>query len=484
MLRFFPVLGGAIALFACACIPALELVPCDLTAGKGRLEVDAQCGMLAVPLDPDDPSGVSIELFVAVVEALAEDPAPDPLTVIAGGPGDAATRFFAMAQNAFARILRYRDIVLVDQRGSGQSVPLRCANLDAMGILDDASVDADTLVELALDCLANLAFDPRFFTTSVAVQDLERIRAALGYPQLNLYGISYGTRVAQHYLRRFPNRTRSVVLDGVVPATASLGPDIALDSQAALDALFARCRNDAACQAAFPNLRVRFQSVRDRLQKEPVEIAFGHPRTGEPVTTTINHFVLAAVVRLLVYSPPSSGLLPVLVEAAYEGDYEALAAQAHILSENLEGLAAGLNYAILCTEDQPFWGELDLDAQRRTYLGSTFVEVLGRVCEAWPRGVLDADFKQPVASDAPVLLLSGELDPITPPRYASLVAAHFANAVNIVGRGQGHGMLTLGCVQRLMASFVESAAPQSLDLACVERIRPFPLFVSPMGPAP
>ena len=472
----------ATALLLSRCVAALELETCRITANEGRAEVKAQCGTLAVPLDRSAPDGERIELFVAVVRALTEEPAPDPFVIIAGGPGDASTRFFAQSQAAFAHILRQRDVLLVDQRGSGKSAPLHCANLAELG--DGAGSDVDELVRLTLDCAKTLQHDPRFFTTSVAVQDLNRVREALGYQQLNLYGISYGTRVAQHYLRRFPEHVRSVVLDGVLPPALALGPEVALDSQAALDALFSRCREDAACRAAYPELAAHFNAVYERLRREPIEVTFDDPRSSESTTAWIDHMVMAGVIRQLLYSPLSTSLLPPLVEAAYRGDYRKLAAHSQVVVAAVQELAIGLNYAVLCAEDEPFWGDVDLAAQAGTYLGSTFIEAAQGVCAGWPGGVVDDDLKQAFASDAPVLLLSGELDPITPPRYATLAAERLGNALALVGAGQGHGMFAVACVQRLMADFVDSADAQALDLSCLERVRPFPLFSSPMGPGP
>ena len=480
-------LGLASVLLAAPFAAAVELAPCFLTANEGRSEAAAQCGVVAVPLNPRNPEGERIDLRVAVVDALTEEPAPDPLLVIAGGPGQAATDFFAVAERAFKRILRYRSVVLVDQRGTGESAPLHCPSLEEMDLDGESSPQA--LAAKAIDCLDALDHDPRFFSTSVAVGDLDLVRAALGYETLNLYGISYGTRVAQHYLRRFPERVRSVVLDGVVPTTVSLGPELALDSQAALDRVFERCLADDACSTAFPNLREQLGAALARLREQPAKATFAHPRTGEHTEVTVDHLTMAGVVRLLVYSPMTASLLPPLIEAVHDGDYAKLAAQAYVVGEAVRELATGLNYAILCTEDQPFWGEIDLAAQRATYMGTTIVETTRRVCETWPAGQIDADFKAPLASAQPVLLLSGELDPITPPRYAEMASAHFDNALSLVGAGQGHGMMMVPCMHGIVADFVELAPTSpgdaaAIDVSCLERLRPFPLFVSPLGPGP
>ena len=461
-----------------------DLSPCMLTASEGRQEIRGRCTTLEVPLDPENPAGETIGLHVAVVPAVVETPAPDPVTVIAGGPGDASTRFFAQVHGAFEQVRRTRDIVLVDQRGTGKSAPLHCENFRELGPLADVVTDVDTLVEMTLACLDELAPDPRFFTSSLAVQDLDRVRDALGYEQLNVYGISYGSRVAQHYARRFPERTRSVILDGVVPAVVALGPDTAVESQRALDAMLERCRTDPACDAAFPELARNFEAVLTRLEAAPARVAFEHPRTAELQEVLVDRLTMAGVVRLLLYSPVTTSVLPVLIDAAWRGDYQPLVTQGYLASLGVEELAMGLNYAIVCTEDEPFARGVDLEAQRATYMGTAFMEMLGRVCARWPRGPIDDDFKEPLESDVPVLFLTGEEDPITPPRYVPLAAQRLTNYGELVGPGQGHGMLASGCVPRIMAEFVEAADPTGLDLDCAERMRPFPLLTSPLGPAP
>ena len=473
---------AAVGLAASSHAAEIALSPCDLTAAGGRLEVDAQCGTLAVPLDPRDPGGEAIDLYVAVVEALAEQGAPDPLVVIAGGPGQAATSFYVTAEAAFARVVRKRDIILVDQRGTGQSAPLMCEGGEDDLFLEAGNVDR--MIDASRECLEGLGHDPRFFTTSVAVRDLEHVRQALGYPELNLYGISYGTRVAQHYLRRYPGRTRRVILDGVLPPAVALGADVPLASQAALDALFDRCEAAAGCRRAFPDLRIRFASVLARLRETPMEVTLDHPRTGDATDVVVDHWMLIGVVRLLVYQPQTASLLPFLIDAVDRGDYGALATQVFLLTEGLEDIAVGLNNAVVCTEDVPFQGDVDLDAQAATYMGTAFVEVLGRTCELWPRGVMDDDLRELVTSDRPVLMLSGELDPITPPHYARRAATRLTNVVDVVAPGQGHGMLMTTCGQRLAAEFLDIDEASALDRSCVDRIRPAPIFTSRMGPGP
>ncbi len=218
---------------------SVDLEDCRISAGPGHPGIKARCGILLRPLNPSDPNSPHIDLQVAVVPALSLEPLPDAFVPIAGGPGQASSQFYAAYRSAFEEIRRTRDIVLLDQRGTGDSATLEC---DIDDDIVAADLDQDEILAMTRDCLDALPHDPRYFTTSVAVTDLEALREELGYSQFNLYGISYGSRVAQHYLRRYPDATRSVILDGVVPPQRALGPDIALEAQRALENIFGRRR--------------------------------------------------------------------------------------------------------------------------------------------------------------------------------------------------------------------------------------------------
>jgi len=206
---------------------ALQLSPCELEHPQRLTVVAADCGVLSVPEDPTRTGGRQIRLAFARVPAVSRSKRPDPLFLLAGGPGMAATTFYAMTAPVFARIHRDRDIVLVDQRGTGKSNPLDCPEGDET----DLGASGGSIIDETRRCLQMLGAkaDVAQYTTSVAVKDLDRVRRALGYQQINLYGVSYGTRVAQQYLRRFPRQTRSLILDGVVPPELSFGAGMAIE---------------------------------------------------------------------------------------------------------------------------------------------------------------------------------------------------------------------------------------------------------------
>ncbi len=477
------------ALLACSLIQAsspanaeITLSPCRLTASPALPSVAADCGKLAVPLNPDQPDGEQIELFVARVAALSAEASADPITLLAGGPGQAATDLYPLVRGAFERVRRDRDIVLVDQRGTGRSQPLTCAMPEAVDI--EAS-DAETVERVTRECLAALPVDPRWFTTSVAVGDLDRVRQALNIDQWNVYGASYGTRVAQHYARQYPQHTRTVILDGVVPATVPLGPQIAHHAEATLQAIFQRCRDSEACDTEFGDVADKFASLLQRIEAAPVNLDLRSPMSGEVNEEVFTDLALKAAVRLMSYSPDTAALLPLFIDKAYQGDWHPLAAQAFMVMEQLEeAIAYGMHNSVVCAEDVPFFENLDREGMSRTYLGVSQVDALQNICEFWPRGPMDDNFKAPLESAVPALLLSGQYDPITPPAYGELAAKDFEQHRHLVVAGQGHGMAAVGCVPRLMAEFLTELNPEAIDADCLDRQRPPPFFLTPQGPAP
>jgi pimeloyl-ACP methyl ester carboxylesterase len=479
-------LGAAAALG----FPRVSLAD-DLSQERCRLTTDqlpaafARCGVLKVPENPAEPDGGSVEIFVARVAALTSTPKSDPLLLIAGGPGQSTVDFYLQLRGAFEPVRRERDLILVDQRGTGRSSAGFTCNVP-----DDLALDTAPRAELQSfieRCVADLEHDPKLYTTTVAVADLERVRAALGIEQWNVYGVSYGTRVAQHYLRRFPEHARALVLDGVVPPALALGPDVAREAQRALDRIFARCEADDGCANRFADLPEEFGTLLTRLEESPVGKTppTGPPRSDGAPDVTLGAQELRALVRFMSYNGATVALLPVLLHEAYGGNYDPLVRQASTLLRGLpESLSFAMSNSVLCTEDVPFIAADAGAALGETYLGTTIVDSLNLICSRWPAGAIDADFKTPVSSDRPVLLLSGSNDPITPPEYADRVAATLPNSVHLVGQGQGHGLMAVGCVPRLVARFLDDPVPASLKADCLAAEPPTPFFLTLMGPAP
>lgn len=463
---------------------APQFNPCELSGSGGNGGLHAECAIWLRPLNYDDPDGEQIELFITRLTSTATEPAADAMTLINGGPGGSSIDMLVDFGPALQAITRERDLLVLDQRGTGRSSPMVCEGLSET---IETPVPGQ-IEEVTRECMAKLPHDPRYFSTSVAVRDLEELRHALNYEQLSLYGVSYGTRVALHYLRRYPQAVRALVIDGVVPPSTVLGSNVAFNSDDTLHKLFAQCAENAHCGSQFPNLEAEFSELSKRLQDAAVPLTIAHPVTGVPTDLELTYEHFAIMVRLALYGPELRSLLPVIIhEATRKNNYIPIAANALRLIDQLTStMNYGMHNAVVCTEDAPFYDEHDVDMQAldETYLGSEMYTTLKTMCSVWPAGVLDQDFKQPVTSDVPTLILSGELDPITPPRYGDQVLPGLSNATHIIGKAQGHGIIARGCIPKLILDFVEAASIDELDTTCVEHLGSRPFFVNTMGPPP
>lgn len=461
--------------------PAIPLEPCQLSAPGSSARLPAKCGTLTVYEDRAAQTGRQIDLHLAVLPAVSRSPAPDPLFFLTGGPGQAATESYLQIGSAFNKINQNRDIVLVDQRGTGQSHPLACPDLPDESLSEFGDEQLTAWLD---DCLTQLDADPRFYTTSIAMDDLDQVRETLGYEAINIYGVSYGTRAALTYLQQHQAHVRAVILDGVVPQDEALGLDAARDAQRALDLIFERCNADPACHEAYPNLRAEFDSLLETLEAKPVELTLPHPISGGQTKLTLTRDTVAVSVRLLSYTPETVALLPLLIHQAASGNYNLLAAQALMVDDELSAsITEGMAYSVQCAEDAPFIKDAE-QANARTYLADSMTDGIAQICATWPRGDIPSDFKQPVVSDVPVLLLSGEADPVTPPANADRAAQTLSNSLHLVAPGQGHSIIFRGCLPKLATEFVESGSLAGLQTECVNEIAPMPFFVNFSGPKP
>ncbi len=316
------------------------------------------------------------------------------------------------------------------------------------------------------------------------MQDIDRVRRAMGYDQINLVGVSYGTRAAQVYLRQFPETVRSVVLDSVVPMQLALGQEHAPMLDAAVDQVLDDCAADSNCAALFPDERQALDELFLELRENPRYITITDPLTGQPQSMLLNAETLAVAIRFLSYSSETQALLPLLINEAVEtGQLERLASQALLVMSGLsEALSRGMELSVVCSEDYPF---MNLGAdQSDTLLGNVMLQVIEAQCSVWPQGPVPDDFHEPVISDVPVLLVSGERDPVTPPRYAAQAAESFSNHVNLVAGGQAHSVMQHQCVQDVIADFIEAGNITGLDTSCFETIEASPFFTTLLGPEP
>jgi pimeloyl-ACP methyl ester carboxylesterase len=432
---------------------------------------EVQCGQLARPLNPADTQGKQIQIHYLVLRAQDRNQLADPLFLLAGGPGQSAINVASWAEHLFNKLQLRRDVVFVDQRGTGRSAPLECPETQDLSKLSDTE-GALREISRCQAALQKLPYgDLRFFTTSIAVQDLEAVRKAEGYPSINLVGISYGTRVGLEYLRQYPQAVRRVVLDGVLP------PDYAIsgkDTQKALDSLFADCRSDARCQSAYPHLE---QSWRDVLVSTPKATILKHPRLNTEANVTISRESVLGMVSAVLYSPVNSAGLPFAITEAKAGRFNPLLAlSGQTALPNAGKIFAGMHYSVWCAEEAGRLPVLDDD------FGRFRSETYRKVCANWPRGTVPAAFYTLPKSASPVLLLSGGLDPVTPPQHAAHVAKALGDKARHVVLGKsGHGMLMQSCVDDLVYRFINAEDAQKTDLSCVKPIPRPMVWVLPKG---
>ena len=464
----------------------LNFNPCELSTLDGRGMLSALCADWKQPIDPGDTESTQIDLFVVKVSSASPNPKPDPLLIINGGPGGSSVDLLIdlAAANVFKRILNKRDVIVMDQRGTGRSSSLACPAL-----ADNQLQITDTDIKLLTkECLGQLNYDPRYFSTTHAVQDIESLRIALGRDRLNVYGVSYGSRVAVEYARQFEQSTRTLILDGVVPPTIALGPGVATKSQEALDLVFEQCRESVPCNDAFPSLDEKFWDLMTRLEKHPVNTKFQDPRSGDPIEVEVEKEHLALVVRMSLYNPELRSLLPYLIyETSLKNDFSRIAATAtQLLNQLGQSISNGMHNAVACAEDVPFYDEQQrlIKDSKETYMGSDFHQSLIEICSEWPVGPTNESMKQVFTSKTPSLILSGQYDPVTPPSYGEQLASNLENRLHIIGEGQGHGLISRGCIPKVIADFLEDPNLENLRTSCVKHLKPVPFFVNAYGPSP
>lgn len=446
---------------------APSLKPCRVPGIKN----EAQCGSVQRPLDPAQPQGKSIAIHYVVVPAMARNKLPDPVFLLGGGPGQSAIDIAPQVMPLLQRLNNRRDLVFVDQRGTGRSAPLECEDPRHLPLADQA--DPERQFKLLMQCRDSLVQlphgDMRFYTTTIAMQDLDAVRAQLGAARINLIGASYGTRAALEYQRLFPQQTRRSVLDGVAPPDMVLPASIVTDGQAAFDAMFKACDAEDACRRQHPSLRADWLAL---LASLPKAVTIAHPLTGDPEKLTLTRDMLLGTVRGPLYVPSLAAALPHAISEATRGRFEPLVG-VNALFGGRKGmqLAMGMHFSVVCAEDHP---RLAASPVPTGDFGGSFGRVYQRVCDNWPRGTPPAAFYEVARSASPVLLLSGSIDPVTPPRHGERVAeALGANARHVVAPNVGHGVMGIGCMRDVMFRFVDAPTDTealAVDTACVKNI--------------
>jgi pimeloyl-ACP methyl ester carboxylesterase len=447
--------------------PPLVMAACALPDVKG----DAQCGHLEVFEDRLRGSGRTITIQVARLPAESASRRPDPVFVLVGGPGQGAISSAADYARLLAPLRRYRDLVFVNQRGTGSSHPLPC---DLYG--DSLPGQLGDFMPLAIvarcrDALAAHA-SLSLYSTPLAMDDLDDVRAALGYDQINLESASYGTRAALVYLRAHGPHVRSVVLRSVSPTFVRQPLHFAEDAQAALDSAFIACERDSDCHGSFPNFRREFATVLSRLDEHPAGV-FGDSVPGvlRP-RAMLARGPFAEKIRLMLYAPEVTQYLPYIIHRAAAGDFAPFVDVATGMTAAIaHQVSVGMYLTVTCAEDVAQITAADLAAvPAGTFLGDYRVRQQRAACGIWPRAVLPAGYAAPVQSSVPALIISSAIDPVTPPRWGDTVRATLSRSRHVVLLAAPHAPAN-SCVQQMVVQFIESADAGAIDASCAANLR-------------
>lgn len=433
------------------------------------------CGTITVPLDwKAAEAEETLDLFYARVPATRPG-GRLPLFVLPGGPGQAASDMGLLADTAFSRINEMHDIILLDQRGTGRSHPLQCPETKT-AILEWSAEETASEGER---CLAAMDADVRLFTSWSVIRDLEAARKALGYERVMLWGGSFGTRTALLYINEFPGRVEAAILDSVTAPENPIFESAPAHAEAAYRAMVRDCQADAACRKAFPNLDQSTRALLERYAESAQETELTDPVTGETLGGRMSYLQLAETIRSSLYSTDIAAYLPAALDAAAGGNLEPLASVGSLLQQGLsEGMYLGATLAILCSEDMPRTDPARVEAEREnSFHGDSYYRFWSAYCRAWPQGYADGTGTGPQGTDTRLLLLSGGLDPVTPPVSAESVAHANPDAIHVIAPHASHIVSTAPCADRLMADFLDGASGEALETDCLAEVSRAPFYI-------
>ncbi|MEM8548435.1 MAG: alpha/beta fold hydrolase [Pseudomonadota bacterium] len=448
----------------------------DMECPAHEITGTVSCHSLSVAENPAVVDGRRIPIRLMVLAATGNTVEPDPLVIIPGGPGQsaiAATNLRIFFSNYFAPIREHRDIVLVDQRGVGGSNPLALQpSADTLFVRTDVNLPPEW-GRAALPSLQERA-DLRQYTTARAVTDLDAVRNALSAERINLYATSYGTRVAQYYIKRYGDRVRTAILKGVSPPDDNIVLSYGRKPQQALNKLFAMCVADAVCNDAYPDLGQQLDAVLDRLAKEPVTVNIEHPITGEPATFQITRGNFAFGVRTQMMNAFAFARLPQLIAAANGGEFDSWAQfLPRVPALYAAQLYGGMTFSVIATEDVPRATQAAVTAEAEsTLIGAKLAKTFLELQSFWPAGEAPDDLFAPLRSNVPILLVSGALDPATPPEGAAAMLPGLPNSRHIIFPGGSHSAANFDGLDQIMADFISEGSVGHLDLSAATMNRP------------
>lgn len=460
---------------AAAPAPSISLMPCEVSGPNPAVKEKVRCGTFEVFEDRKHKRGRKISIKIIVFPASGPDKAPDPFFYIPGGPGSSATEDAPYAAQEFAKIREHRDLVFVDQRGTGGSNPLNC---DFFNPSDLRSYLGEYFpLEDVRQCRAQLEpkANLKLYTTPIAMDDLEDVRAALGYNQINIIGGSYGTRAAQTYLKLHQPHVRVIILHGVSPTNQFMPRDFPQHTEQALNGVIADCAADEACRAAFPTLGAEVKSVLERLLRGPVEVQLKRQKAEENIRISLSRDLVAEAIRYMLYQPGAAARIPLFIHLAAQGNFNPLAEAAISYRQQIVATGSnGMYLSVTCAEDLP---PIKAGVGERngvnTFLGDYRLRQQRAACALWPQAKVPDNYAEPTRSDVPVLILTGQWDPVTPPVYGDTAAKYLSHSLHVVVPHGGHGfngLNGLDCVDNLIATFVERGSTAGLNTSCVKSI--------------
>jgi pimeloyl-ACP methyl ester carboxylesterase len=430
------------------------------------------CGKLSVFENRETRIGRMIDLNVVVLPAFDQKNKAEPLFDLAGGPGDASTGAAAFYVGPGKEYRRRHDVVLVDQRGTGQSNRLSIPQDKTPQHYLSEMYPVDYVREMRQE-LEQRA-DLTKYTTPIAMDDLDDVRAWLGYDRINLFGTSYGTQAAQVYMRRHPDHVRSAILMAVAPTNLKMPLHHSESATRAMDLLLSECEQDANCHAAFSQICDDWKNVLAQLEKQPAHVEYSPlGKAAAPTTVEIQRDVFTEKIRTWMYDRDKAARIPLIIHHAAAGDFAPFLKQA-IAPSIPDFIADGLYLSVTCAEDVPFINQAEAAAlNANNPFGNYRVFQQTRACGMWARGEIPANFLEPVHSNAPVLIFSGNLDPVTPPKYGEQVARYLPNSRHVIIPEAGHGPFGLsdpGCIDRIAIEFLDKGDARNINVSCIDRM--------------
>jgi pimeloyl-ACP methyl ester carboxylesterase len=453
-------------------IGSIPFEPCRTADGN----TEGLCGTYEVYENRTLKTGRKIALNIMVLPALSDKPAVDAWFPLGGGPGQSAVTAYPSA-GFTVKVRQQRDVVLVDQRGTGGSNPLPCNLRDPKNpqelIGDSMPLDKVRACRAELEKKADLTQ----YTTSISADDLDDVRRAMGYDKINVFGASYGTLAGLVYLRRHGDHVRTLTLEAVATPNYRIPLPFARTIQSSIDGLIDRCAADAACNKDYPDLKKEFRAIVDRLEKSPAHFELTNA-AGEAQTVTLSRGMFVADLRPVLYIPSLVSQFPYLIHRAYQGDWSSYAAAVTAVRAAIDkAVDRGMSLSVVCAEALPGMTESMIRRETAgTYLGDFQVRIYQKACHEWARGSIPRDFYDPIHSAVPTLLISGALDPATPPEASAQAARDLSNSRVVVVKNGTHGTGS-PCIDRLISEFVSQGSVTGLDASCADQI-PLPPFAS------